>query len=71
MELLAPSVAAIVWAFVWLQRERDRKVNLAHAAAIETSSLAIEEQTMQLRSLNERLTAQENHISQLTDKAFR
>lgn len=71
MELLAPSIAAIVWAFVWLQRERDRKVNLAHAAAIEASSLAIEEQTMQLRSLNERLTAQENHISQLTDKAFR
>lgn len=71
MELMAPSIAAIVWAFVWLQRERDRKVNLAHAAAIEASSLAIEEQTIQLRSLNERLTAQENHISQLTDKAFR
>lgn len=71
MELMAPSIAAIVWAFVWLQRERDRKINLAHAAAIEASSLAIEEQTMQLRSLNERLTAQENHISQLTDKAFR
>lgn len=71
MLTLAPSIAAIVWAFVWLQRERDRKVNLAHAAAIEASSLAVEEQTIQLRSLNERLTAQENHISQLTDKAFR
>lgn len=71
MELIAPSIAAIVWAFVWLQRERDRKINQAHAAAIEASSLAIEEQTFKLRNLDERLAAQENHISQLTDKAFR
>lgn len=71
MELIAPSIAAIVWAFVWLQRERDRKVNQAHAAAIEAHTLAIEEQTFKLRNLDERLAAQENHISQLTDKAFR
>lgn len=68
MELLGPSFAAIVWAFVWLQRERDRKVNLAQAAAIEASTLANEEQDIRLRALDSRMIENERYITQLVDK---
>ena len=69
--LLPPSIAAIVWAFCWLQRERDRKVNQTTAAAVEASTLSNEETEIALRSLNNRVTEVESHITQLTDKAFR
>jgi hypothetical protein len=69
--LIAPSIAAIVWAFVWLQRERDKKLSDAAQAAIGAHAMALEEQDIQLRALTARMNENEKHIGQLTDRALR
>ena len=65
---IPPSIAAIVWAAAWLQRERDRKINLAQAAALEAATLANEAQDIQLRDLLARTNENERIISMLSDR---
>jgi hypothetical protein len=72
---LPPSAAFVLGAHVWLQRERDRRVNDAHINAISehgyilkslgtTQDAAIEEQN----KLSKRMADAEQQISRLTDR---
>lgn len=66
-----PSAAFVAWAWVRLLRERDSKLAAAQAKLLDScvDSFTLHEQ--QIDALHLRVAASEQHIGQLTDKAFR
>ena len=75
---VAPSAAAIVWAFVWLQHTRDKRLNDKQAMDINANTVEVarlwaahnEHEDMLVKAAQQ-AKQHEQQISQLTDKAFR
>lgn len=72
---LPPSAAFVAGAFVWLQRERDRRLNdarvteiMENAANLRAIDVTLDAALQDVGQLTKRLVDAEQQISRLTDR---
>lgn len=68
---LPPSLAFVVWAWLRLLRERDRKVAQEYMQLADSTCDSLAEARQTLERMDKRLTEAETHIGQLTDRSLR